>query len=78
MLTPAAEVGDGVEEDVGTRVEEDGGVDLQGRHRRRMTEVARAEEDSGADGGARRPRGRRRTAARFGSLAASSFVLREK
>jgi len=44
----------------------------------RKTEVVRAEEDGGAIGGARRLRGQRRTAARFGSLAASSFVVREK
>jgi len=42
------------------------------------SEAAQAEDDAGAGGEARRPRGRRRTTVRFGSLAASSFVVREK
>jgi hypothetical protein len=67
-----------VEEDVGAGVEEDGAIDLRVRHGRRMTEAVWAEEDGGARGGARWPRRRRRTAARFSSLAAASFVLREK
>ena len=71
MLTPAAEVGDGVEKDVGFGVlEEDGAVDLRGRHGRGRQ---RWRGQRGT-----RPRGRRRTAAHFGSLAAASFVVREK
>ena len=53
-----------MEEEVGAGVEEDGGVDLRGRHGRRRTAAARAEEHGGAGGGAQRPRGRRRTMAR--------------
>jgi len=70
-LTTAEEVGTGVDD----RDQRWSG----GRRRRRSARAPRVEEDGGgAGGGARRPHGRRRTVARFGSLAASSFVVREK
>ena len=63
----------GVEEDVGAGVEEDRAVDLHRRHGRRKKEAARVEEDGGTGEGARRSCGRRRIAAHFGCLTASSF-----
>ena len=70
-LTTAEEVGTGVDDRDRRR--------SGGRRRRRSARAPRAEEDGGGVGiGARWPRERRRTAASFGSLAASSFVFHEK